>query len=441
MKKIIILLSIAFGVALAAFSMSLLRANAKVAAPQDGPDAAQVIVQYAPGDIEVKPISFTAPISGMVALEYTGLEIIIKDYGDGWIAVCSIGGVGCPADNCFCDDSKYWNYSFWDGSTWQSYGVGAADSTVYDNAIEGWRWGEETGNPIPPPAVAHALEWLRDQQNPDGGYGSTSSTLETALSIGSAYLNAADWRKQPEYHSLMGYLLTNGSDYSKKGAGESGKLTTGLVSANGCNPYLALQPMDYYDPLTGQFNSHSIDHLWGMLGTTALSQTIPQDAVTYTKNQIQSDGGWEFNIGSGSDSNTTALAIQALIAAGEAPATTEVISGMNFLKNSQNTDGGFYYNNLWGTESDTNSTAYAVQAIVAAGEDPTSGRWGISETNPISYLLNMQLPDGSFEWKTGEGSNLFATQQAIPALMYKYNPIRVATLPACPAVFFPLIYR
>ena len=441
MKKIIVLLSIAFGVALAAFSMSLLRANAKVAAPQDGPDAAQVIVQYAPGDIDVKPISFTAPISGMVALEYTGLEIVTKDYGDGWIAVCSIGGVGCPADNCFCDDSKYWNYSFWDGSTWQSYGVGAADSTVYDNAIEGWRWGEETGNPIPPPAVAHALEWLRDQQNPDGGYGSTSSTLETALSIGSADLNAADWRKQPEYHSLMGYLLTNGSDYSKKGAGESGKLATGLVSANGCNPYLALQPMDYYDPLTGQFNSHSIDHLWGMLGTTALSQTIPQDAVTYTKNQIQPDGGWEFNIGSGSDSNTTALAVQALIAGGESPATTEVINGINYLDGSQNSDGGFYYNNLWGTESDTNSTAYAVQAIVAAGEDPTSGRWVISETNPISYLLNMQLPDGSFEWKPSEGSNLFATQQAIPALMYKYNPIRVATLPVCPTVFFPLIYR
>jgi prenyltransferase beta subunit len=178
-----------------------------------------------------------------------------------------------------------------------------------------------------------------------------------------------------------------------------------------------------------------------MQGTTALSQTIPQDAVTYTKNQIQPDGGWEFNIGSGSDSNTTTLAIQALIAAGEAPATTEVISGLNYLDGSQNSDGGFYYNNLWVTESDTNSTAYAVQAIVAAGEDPTSGRWVISETNPISYLLNMQLPDGSFEWKPGEDSNLFATQQAIPALMYKYNPIRVATLPACPAVFFPLIYR
>jgi prenyltransferase beta subunit len=115
---------------------------------------------------------------------------------------------------------------------------------------------------------------------------------------------------------------------------------------------------------------------------------------------------------------------------------------MNFLKDSQNTDGGFFYSDLWGsTDSDTNSTAYAVQAILAAGEDPTSGRWVISSTNPISYMLSMQLPDGSFEWMPGYGSNLFATQQVIPALMHKFNPSKVADLPTCPVLFFPLMDR
>jgi len=441
MKKIITLLSIAFGVAIAAFSMSLLRADAKVTAPQDDPDLAQVIVQYAPGDIDVNPITFNAPISGLAALELTGLEIITQDFGWG-IAVCSIEGVGCPADDCFCDESKYWDYSFWDGNTWQSYGVGAADSTVYDNAIEGWRWGEETGNPIPPPAVAHALEWLRDQQNPDGGYGSTSSTLETALSIGSADLSAADWRKQPEYLSLMDYMLVNGGDYSRKGAAEAGKLASGLVSSNGCYPYYASQPLDYYDPSTGKFDAQPGFHIWGMLGTASLGETMPAQSISYLKSTIQSDGGWEWNTGFGSDSNTTALAVQALIAGGEIPATTEVISGMNFLKGSQNTDGGFYYSDVWGsTESETNSTAYAVQAILAAGEDPTSGRWVISSTNPISYLLNAQLPDGSFEWMPGYGSNLLATQQAIPTLLQKFNPSKMANLPNCPVLFLPLMYR
>ena len=441
MKKLIVLLSTAIGVAIAAFSMVLLRADAKVAAPQDGPDSAQVIVQYAPGDIDVKPISFTAPISGMVALEYSGLDIVTKDFSLG-IAVCSIGGVGCPADNCFCGGSTFWNYSYWDGASWQAYAVGPADTEINDGAIEGWRWGEWSGDPLPPPAVAHALDWLRDQQLPDGGYGSDSGSVESALSIGAVGLDAGNWRKQPDYHSLMGYLLINGGDYSQKGVAEAGKLASGLVSSNGCSPYFAHQPMDYYDPDTGKFDLEPGFHIWGMLGTASLSETVPAQSVSYLKSTIQSDDGWEWNTGFGSDSNTTALALQALIAGGETPATTEVITGMNFLKDSQNTDGGFFYSDLWGnTDSDTNSTAYAVQAILAAGEDPTSGRWVISSTNPISYLLSMQLPDGSFEWMPGYGSNLYATQQAIPALMYKYNPTRVATLPTCPVLFFPLIYR
>jgi len=441
MKKIIVLLSIAFGVAIAAFSMSLLRADAKVAAPQDGPDSAQVIAQYAPGDIDVKPISFTAPISGVVALELTGLDIITKDYSWG-IAVCSIGGVGCPADDCFCEYPKYWDYSYWDGTSWQSYPVGPADTEINDGAIEGWRWGEWSGDPIPPPAVAHALDWLLDQQNSDGGYGNDSGSVESTLSIGAVGLDAANWRKQPGFHSLMGYLLVNGDDYSRKGVAEAGKLASGLVSSNGCSPYFAHQPMDYYEPGTGKFDAQPGFHIWGMLGTASLSETVPAQSVSYLISTIQSDGGWEWNTGFGSDSNTTALALQALIAGGETLAASEVISGMNFLKDSQNTDGGFFYSDLWGsTESDTNSTAYAVQAILAAGEDPTSGRWVISSTNPISYLLSMQLPDGSFEWMPGYGSNLFATQQAIPALMHKFNPSKVADLPTCPVLLFPLIYR
>ncbi len=135
------------------------------------------------------------------------------------------------------------------------------------------------------------------------------------------------------------------------------------------------------------------------------------------------------------------MTVQALIAGGETPAATEVISGMNFLKNSQITDGGFYFSDGWSTESDPNSTAYAVQAILAAGDDPTSSGWVISSTNPISYLLSMQLQDDSFEWMPGYGSNLFATQQAIPALTYKFNPLKVNNLPACPVQFMPSVYR
>ncbi len=144
-----------------------------------------------------------------------------------------------------------------------------------------------------------------------------------------------------------------------------------------------------------------------------------------------------------SDTNTTALAIQALIAAGEPISSTVVVNALNFLKTSQNEDGGFPYDpdSSWGTQSDTNSTAYVVQAIWAAGQDPTVDPWVINQTNPIEFLLNMQLEDGSFEWQDGSGSNLLATQQAIPALLGNPYPFHISTLLECETDYIPSIKK
>ena len=165
-----------------------------------------------------------------------------------------------------------------------------------------------------------------------------------------------------------------------------------------------------------------------MLGTASLSETLPVSATEVLKDLQLPNGGWDWASGFGADTNDTALALQALIAAGEPVTSTSVVSGLNFLASAQNVDGGFTYQpgSLYGSESDTNSTAYVVQALLAAGEDPGPGTWTISDTNPISYLLSMQLADGSFEWQPGFGGNQYATQQAIPALLGRPVPILVA---------------
>jgi prenyltransferase beta subunit len=167
-------------------------------------------------------------------------------------------------------------------------------------------------------------------------------------------------------------------------------------------------------------------------------------ATNYLRGLQQSDGGWEWipgGFGSGTDTNSTALALQALVAAGESPTATAVISGLQYLKMAQNNDGGFPYDpdSPWGTDSDVNSTAYVVQAIYSAGQDPTT--WTISATNPISYLLDLQLANGSFEWQPGTGANLFSTQQAIPALLGRFDPLTRKILTECPAFFLPLISK
>jgi hypothetical protein len=135
------------------------------------------------------------------------------------------------------------------------------------------------------------------------------------------------------------------------------------------------------------------------------------------------------------------LALQALIAAGEPISSATVISALAFLDTAQNDDGGFPYDLTPDAPSDANSTGYVVQALIAAGEDPLGARWTVSATTPISYLLTLQLPDGSFEWQSGLGANQLATQQVIPALLGRARPALSAPLQACPAVYLPQVVK
>lgn len=409
--------------------------------------AAHLVVQLFPGQEIVRSIRFSTPISGLAALQSSGLNVVTRDMGWG-IAVCSIQGVGCPVDNCFCSDN-FWNYSYWDGSAWQGYPVGASQSTVKDGGVEGWRWGPwDQGSLSPAPvslAADQALTWLKSKQVvTTGGYGTASSSVEMLLSLSANQLNAMEWRQAPAQPSLLDYFLHKGAGYANGGADRSAKLAIGMLGSQGCWPANAKQPVDFYNEESGEFAAGAGTQSWGILGTHALSQTIPVHALQRLKAMALPGGAWEWESGWMSDTNSTSLAIQALIAAGEAPTSSYVTRGLAYLKSAQNTDGGFPYDpaSPWpgGTNSDANSTSYAIQAIRAAGQDPITGTWVIGQQNtPISFLLNHQLSDGSFEWQTGYGSNSLATQQAISALLGHPLPYVRQTLADCSVAYLPVV--
>jgi len=412
-------------------------------APVTGQDQAFIVVKFAPGENIVRPISFTAPISGYAALRLTSLEVITHEYAWGF-AICSIGGVGCPESDCFCYPNKFWNYKYWDGQAWKGYVVGPSESTLLDGAMDGWQWGEFTDpDPLPAPLVqsaASALQWLQLKQSlTNGGYTNDSGSAEALLAVAANNHNAIDWRLQANSPSLHDYWAGHGARYSAKGAAEAGKLVVGLAASDTCWPALAMRPTQYYSPTSGAYDPETGFHAWGMLGSLALDQPVDTAAIQYLKSMIRPDGGWEWNSGFGSDSNTTSLAIQALIGAGEPLTTTEIVSGFVFLKSAQNSDGGFTYQpgSPYGTDSDANSTAYAVQVIYAANQDPMGVAWTVGSANPLAYLLSLQLPNGSFPYQAGGNENLYATTQAVPALLGRAFPLKVNNLPPCPAVYVP----
>jgi hypothetical protein len=410
-----------------------------VALPAPPPTAtAEIVVRLDDGSERIRQIDFSEPISGVEALALSGL-----DYEATGGTVCSIEGVGCPADDCFCacpppyTDCQYWNYLYWDtdSSIWQSYGVGANLSSIGDGAVEGWAWGAFGTTPGQAPeamAANKALEWLAAEQSAvDGGYGNMAGGVETLFAVGANGEDAATWKQLADSPSLEGYVLAGSTTFvNQEGVAAYGKLAVGLAASEACWPAGISDPA--YNAGTGEYSAAPGAQSWAILGKLAMSQTIPAKAVDSLIGQANPDGSWSW-LGSGSDVDGTALAVQALVASGESVSSTAVVSGMAYIKSMQNSDGGFP--SMSGA-SNANSTAYAVQAIVAVGQDPSDVAWGagISNTTPITHLLNLQQADGSFWWTTSTAGDLsLATRQAVPALLKKPFPLKQGNLPACAA--------
>ncbi len=386
----------------------------------------------------VRTLDFTEPISGLALLERTDLDVVKAEF-DWGTAVCSIEGVGCPADDCFCQENAFWSYLFWDGDAWASYPVGPAQSLITTTGtVEGWQWSTGENPDLPPiyaEAADQALTWLRAQQViTDGSYGSSAgASVETLLALGANHEDAGTWRPSPDAPSLLEFVTENAPAYSQEGVSEAGKLAVALTAMEACWPADALMPAAYYSPTIGALHPDAGRLAWGILGTLALDQAAPAESVEYLNDLALPEGGWEWSPGWGRDTNTTALAIQALIAADTPVTATTIVSGLAYLRLAQTDAGGFSYDPGadFSATADANSTAYAVQALVAAGENPLGEEWQRAGGNPLDFLVAQQDATGGLAWQAGQPVNAAATQQAIPALLGQPYPIRQASLPIC----------
>jgi hypothetical protein len=153
-------------------------------------------------------------------------------------------------------------------------------------------------------------------------------------------------------------------------------------------------------------------------------------AVDYILSHQNPDGGWSYAVGSPSDSDDTAAAVLALASVGlqGAPATA---ASMSYFDAIQNLDGGFPQHVIEGAASPTSNTAsdaWVIQALVAVGQDPTSSAWTTaSGATPVSSLLGLQQPDGSFAWNGNcVCGPAWMTAYALPALVGVPMPVQGA---------------
>ena len=274
---------------------------------------------------------------------------------------------------------------------------------------------------------ARATQWLVKQQMPDGGFGSGYSkgsdigaTADAVIAIVAAKVPLTTVKNAAGLTPV---------DYLKSQVA-SAKLTTGqyakialAVKAAGLDPAqfggknLQTLISAGYDKKTGIYGDTLYVHAEAILALASTGATVPAEAITALESKQSVTGGWAF-MGSGvPDVDTTATAVQALIAAGQPAKTGAAGKGIGYLHSLQNTDGGFPYQSPspYGTDTNANSTGLVAQAIIASGDQPES--WAAPNGNPLSAIIVLQQPSGAFAYQTaGASDNMMATIGAIQAL-------------------------
>src|SRR5918995_497701 len=229
--------------------------------------------------------------------------------------------------------------------------------------------------------VAAASAWLREQQDASGGFFGFSGEPDPGTTTDAVLALYAAQQRDPVAAAALDAALIylereeTGGAYAETGPGQAAKLALAAVTGgrdprdfSGMNLIVAMTaPLATPVPegIGGIYGDDLYDHALVLIALTAAGEAISDAALEPLRAVQGADGGWAF------DGST-------------APGA-----------------------------SDSNSTALVLQALIAAGEDPTSPGWGDA---PLA-LARFQTPSGGLRYMAAdEEPNMLATVQAIPAM-------------------------
>jgi hypothetical protein len=306
------------------------------------------------------------------------------------------------------------------------------------------------------------VTWLKTQQQTDGGFEVAGfpgfETPDAVLAIASASQTTYAWDKVTARNAVLA-TVRNGhtplhalDDFAQAGldAGQAAKLIVLVTAPLGLSSTAFDPDGDGAQNLVAIVNAGLLPNgsyglfnatLYAALAKKAAGSTAPLSTVAYVKGAQQANGGWSFtglSLGSDLDIDTTATAIQALVAGGVPATDTDLNEGLAFLAAQQRTSGAWQ---AFGSD-DPNSTSTAVLAITAAGFDVQAPCWrnkvapglaGNPYANPLNWLRFVQTPSGRYvSPNDGFGINTFATSQSVQALERNWVPITTFAPQACP---------
>ena len=258
-------------------------------------------------------------------------------------------------------------------------------------------------------AVIKGAAFIKTVQRSDGSYAELpGQSIDAIIAVRAAgydpRLDVKDGKSPVDWLTAAAPSITSPALAAKAALGAK---ALGLDPKNVGGVNLIAVAQGGYNAETGAYANNAFSQSIAILGLACTGNTVGAKAADNLKALAVQGGGWGF--GGNADPDSTAIAIQALLAAGVPKTDPKVAEGLAWLKANQGNDGG------WGfdpNDSNTSSTAFAIQALLALGEDPESAAYTKNGVTPVQYLLSKQLPDGSFVGY----DPAFAANQVVPAL-------------------------
>jgi Prenyltransferase and squalene oxidase repeat len=284
---------------------------------------------------------------------------------------------------------------------------------------------------VPPPAEAsetsRAAAWLASTQNGDGGWGASADD-ESGLEMTTwAMLGIAASGRNPRDVARGGRTpvdFVRDSLGEMRSAGDVARTILALEAA-GANPRNFGGSDLVSLLLRGRHSNGSYGpKKTGWPGSTAFAAIALRAAgatgsleqsLAWLRKVQNDDGGWGDVPGSPSTADGTGAVLQAL-----SPDSKASHRGLSYLRHAQRPGGGFP---LGGNSAvNSQSTAWAIQGILAAGGDPGSYRRG--GAGALDYLSARQAPDGHYRYsKSSDQTPVWVTGQALMAAAEKPLPI------------------
>jgi hypothetical protein len=269
--------------------------------------------------------------------------------------------------------------------------------------------------------VGSAADWLVSVQNVDGGWGASPGNDSSVATTAWVMLGLEAAGRSPLDVSRGGpdpvaYMRAHVDDLSTSGdyartilALEGAKVDPRSFGGHNLVSALAKRRRD-----DGSYEGWPGSTAFAVIALRAAAADGGVDKSLSWLAQVQgSDGGWGDVPDSPSTADGTGAVMQAM------PDTDAARHGLGYLRKAQRPNGGFPLGGSGGVNSQ--STAWAVQGMIAVGADPASAKGG---DGALDYLAARQASDGHYAYSSSSDQTpVWVTGQVLAAVAGQAFPV------------------